>query len=90
MYDKVKHLEILHSAHKVYLCVLLGYEENSDYFLTRNSVVVFFITAMKCLLRGTTWIFTGVLISPLPDQEGNGSPGTLNPEETGLPGLPMS
>jgi hypothetical protein len=33
---------------------------------------------------------TGVLISPYPDQEGNGSPGTCNPEETGLPGLPMS
>jgi hypothetical protein len=26
----------------------------------------------------------------LPDQEGNGSPGTCNPEETGLPGFPMS
>jgi hypothetical protein len=35
-------------------------------------------------------INTGVLISIEPDQEGNGSPGTCNPEETGLPGLPIS
>jgi hypothetical protein len=31
-----------------------------------------------------------VLLSPQPDQEGNGSPGTCNPEKTGLPGLQMS
>jgi hypothetical protein len=38
-----------------------------------------------------TWsTYTGVLISPQPDQEGNGSAGTCNPEETGLPGLPTS
>jgi hypothetical protein len=33
---------------------------------------------------------TGVLISPWPDQEGNVSPGTCNPEKTGLPRLPLS
>jgi hypothetical protein len=33
---------------------------------------------------------TGVLISPQLDQEGNGSPVTCNPEETGLLGLPVS
>jgi hypothetical protein len=36
-------------------------------------------------------VFTvGVLISPYPNQEGNVSPGTCNPEETSLPGLPLS
>jgi hypothetical protein len=30
------------------------------------------------------------MISPKPYQEGNGSPGTCNPEETGLHVLPMS
>jgi hypothetical protein len=33
---------------------------------------------------------TGGLISPETDQEGNGSPGTCKPEETDLPGLPVS
>jgi hypothetical protein len=27
---------------------------------------------------------------PYPDKQRNGSPGTCNPEETGLPGLPVS
>jgi hypothetical protein len=40
------------------------------------------------MVKGTTLIW--VLISPQPDQEGNGSPDTCNPEETVLHGLPMS
>jgi hypothetical protein len=48
------------------------------------------LTSLNPLNAELNHICTGVPISPYPKQEGNGSRGTCNPEETGLSGLPVS
>jgi hypothetical protein len=60
MYDQVKHSEILHSAYTVYLFVLRGSEDTQRLFPYMELSGWFFITEMKCLLRGTTWVLTQV------------------------------
>jgi hypothetical protein len=57
MYHHVKHLQIVRSAHTVYLCVLRESESKQRLFPYTALTDWFYNREGVCLLRGTEWIF---------------------------------